>query len=455
MARWNICNVLNPAANRQLFMFDAGSDAFKLERELTCLPSERFPSKLISKGWSSLWSKKLNIAWLPAGQVFLRVLHLPATEFAETLSMVEFQLEKLSPLPVTQIVWSVEVLPQHNPNEQALVVLIAARNHVEAFLGQLENEGYQPDRLEAPMFDQILANPSGGDEVWIYPVQEGATEIWLSCWWQNGVMKHLGLIHLPEEEKRAALLKDQLLQIMWAGELEGWLPTQLTWHLVAESRSAALWETIIREVTDQPVQISPPPPTGQLAAMTARRAAQAESKSNLLPPDSTHRYRQQFIDRLWMGGLGAVVMVYLAGVLIYLAALEALKFQYNRADAQSTAMTGSYTNALQLKAQIQVLQEQLELKNAVLDGWLAIMQPWPEDLTLTSLQFTRGKTVTLYGTAPQEQNAKVLDYSGELRKLAADGKPVFSKVETPVISSRGAGTITWSFKCELNRAELE
>jgi len=57
----------------------------------------------------------LNVAWLPSEEVFLRVIELPKSNFEETRSMVELQLEKLSPMPVAQIVWAIHILPSAPP----------------------------------------------------------------------------------------------------------------------------------------------------------------------------------------------------------------------------------------------------------------------------------------------------------------------------------------------------
>jgi hypothetical protein len=120
------------------------------------------------------------------------------------------------------------------------------------------------------------------------------------------------------------LLRQQISQIAWAGELEGWLTSPPRWHLVAEGETAAVWEPLLNQVADQPVQLIAPIPQAQLAAQSARRAVQANGTANLLPPEFATRYRQQFVDRLWMRGLGAVVVVYLIGVVIYFGALQVL-----------------------------------------------------------------------------------------------------------------------------------
>jgi hypothetical protein len=111
--RWHSCNVLRVGRDtRQLWHFAAGNGDVTLSAEKRLAPPGPLPAKLITKNWRALWQKKLNIAWLPAEQVFLRVVHLPKCEPVELRPMVELQLEKLSPLPVNQIVWNFEVVPQ-------------------------------------------------------------------------------------------------------------------------------------------------------------------------------------------------------------------------------------------------------------------------------------------------------------------------------------------------------
>src|SRR5438128_5180164 len=106
MARLHSCNVLHVGAeSSHCWQFSANNGQVDLTAEQSVPPSGPLPSRLIGKDWRSLWQKKLNLAWLPAQQVFLRVIHLPAADLSELQPMVELQLEKLSPMPVAQIVW--------------------------------------------------------------------------------------------------------------------------------------------------------------------------------------------------------------------------------------------------------------------------------------------------------------------------------------------------------------
>ena len=168
MPRWNLCNIFHTAFDsNRLWQFEA-KGSFKLNREARLAGGLPIPSNLVAKSWNAFWQPKLNVAWLPAGTVFLRVIELPKGPLDETVAMAELQLEKLSPLPVAQIVWTIHVLPQAVAEVQTVIVVMAARNAVEEFLGHLEGKGFLPDRLDTPMLDQLESMSGLGDGGWIW-----------------------------------------------------------------------------------------------------------------------------------------------------------------------------------------------------------------------------------------------------------------------------------------------
>ena len=106
------------------------------------------------------------------------------SDFDETLAMVELQLEKLSPMPVAQIVWSIHVLPHAEGNLQTVIVMIVARNAVEEFLGQLEGQGYLADRLELPLLDQLQATTITPERR--LDLSGSARAAGMRRWWRGG-----------------------------------------------------------------------------------------------------------------------------------------------------------------------------------------------------------------------------------------------------------------------------
>ena len=431
-----------------------GNSQVALSAEQRLVSSAPLPAKLITKDWRTLWQKKLNIAWLPAEQVFLRIIHLPKCEPEELRSMVELQLEKLSPLPVNQIVWSFEVVPQSSGELRTVIVIIAERSLVEDFLGKLESAGYLADRLELPFLHQLLTTPIDGDGVWIYLQPVEARTLCLTAWWYGGTLQQVNLLNLPAGEAGTAAVGAQLNQIAWAGEIEGWLASPPRWHLVADHAGAAGWESALRQWASEPIDLVPPLATQALAALTAQRAARSESKANLLPPEFSARYQQQFIDRLWMRGLGALALVYMAAVLIYFGALNVLKYKASKVQDQVTALSANYTNALQLKERVRILQEQVNLKFAALDCWKVASELLPPEVTLTSFSFSKGVRLSLRGNTSADDQSKIAEYNEAMSKATLNGATLFTQVNPYNIAVNG-NTAAWSFECTLQPGQNE
>lgn len=459
MARWQSCNVLEVGADRRhVWQFETRNGQLALGREQTAQGGLPLPPALLAKPWTALWKPKLNIAWLPAENVFLRVIQVPKSSVEETCSMVELQLEKLSPIPVTQVVWSLHILPQATGELQTVIVVLAERNAVEQFLGQLEGQGYLADRLELPVLDQLAATTATEDGAWIFPIASAFGNSALIGWWHEGALQSVSLIMLPEIGDRLPSLREQLSQITWSGELEGWIGTSPQWHLVAEGAIAGAWETILREAVDAPVKVIAPIPVAQLANLTAQRAVTSEIKANLLPPEFAVRYKQQFQDRLWMRGLGVVLAIYVSCVAVYMLALGVVNWQTTKVEDHLKELGPTYTNAMQLEARLDILKDRQALKFAALDSWRAVAETLPEALQLEGFNFSEGRKLMLNGTAGAGSEKAILDFSDELRKVrSADGQVLFdpTKADPPNYFTSPGGGLSWRFNWELKRVEVQ
>ncbi len=467
MPRWNSCNILHVAPDaKRLWQFDAKGGGFVLNREQRVPHTEKLPTRGIAKQWSSLWQPKLNVAWLAAENVFLRVVELPASSFEETLAMVELQLEKFSPLPVTQIVWTMHGMGTHTApargdhapeSLQTVVVVIVERKVVEEFLGRLEQEGFLADRLETPILDQLAAITPNADGAWFFPLSLGGQSAALVAWWFGGVLRNLSFVTLPPAGDRALELKAQLAQLAWAGELEGWLAATPKWHLVADPVNATEWENVLRAATNETVSVSEPPAPVALAAATARRATAAE-KSNLLPPEFTAQYHQQFVDRLWLRGLAYAGLAYAVFLVIYFCAVTVLEYRTKGVERAAAGVSNDYTNALQLKAQLGVLKEREQLKYAALDCWQLVAQQLPPGITLQRFSFANGQSVQLNGQVSSDDIPKIIDFNDAMRKVKNHDQPVFNPVPSgsDQLTYRNQGSqASWNFGLQLLHVEAE
>lgn len=481
MARWHSANVLQTTpGGRQLWRFNANGNAFVFAEEQKLAINEPIPADLVAKDWRSLLRNKLNVAWLPADKVFLRAVQLPSSDLNEIRSMVELQIEKLSPLPVTQIVWSLQFLPNaaatpaapaaEGANAEAatavplqtVIVIIAARSYVEEFLGELENQGFLTDRLEVPGLEQLVATKATGNGVWIYP--NGPGEPLLIAWWYGGILHNLAMVALPETPDRGELLKTQIEQMAWAGELEGWLTEPPKIHLVATSDQAQVWEPLLRQTIESEaagstgialvgIEVIPALKPADAAAKVAESSAKDGSTTNLLPDEYARRYRQQFVDSLWMRALFGMVMLYGVAVIVYFAVVFVLNYKADAVTRQVQTLNVSYTNALRDTEQLRILTDRQELKYAALDCWKAVADSLGENssITIDDMFFQRGK-LELRGSVPSDQQIQITDFNDKLRSYKVGNAPLFTEVNPPAVTIRG-DRADWRFSCLMKGAE--
>ena len=445
------CNVLSlQKGGRHLYQFAVNKGSAAPAGQWEVAADKALPVHVVSRDWRLLLRSRLDIAWMPPEAVFLRAVQLPACAPGELAGMVEFQLEKLSPMPPAQVVWTVESVPHPDATQQTALVTIAARSAVEAFVETLEQGGYMVDRIELPMVRQLLSKPVRGDLLRIVIDGAGDQQVALIGWWSGSVLRDVSLIRLPVQGA-AELLLAQLNGTAWAAELDGWLTLLPSVTVVAPLSDASPLVEALRGWCSQPVSIEAPGAEPDLAQLTANHALQP-SPASLIPEEVRTRQRRQYVDSLWVKGLTALAMTYLAGVFVYLAVLTFNKSSVDTLRDETRSMALQYTNTLQLKARVRVLQEQVALRFAALDCWNAVVEKLPESLTLVQMDFKNGRTLAINGNASEGDRSEVIRFNDLLRAVTSEGKPLFSEVKPATMTPRG-NTLSWSFEAELRREE--
>jgi hypothetical protein len=146
--------------------------------------------------------------------------------------------------------------------------------------------------------------------------------------------------------------------------------------------------------------------------------------------------------------------LYAIGVVIYFCATGLLAMQTQKVEQAVAGQSGSYTNALQLKAQFDVLKERQELKYAALDCWKIVAEQLPPNLTLQRFSFADGKKLSLSGTAAPDQVNTLFDFNTAMQKVTANGRPMFNSQGSEPVNPRQTGnTVTWNFSLQLQNAE--
>lgn len=463
------CNVVDCSTGKQRFWrFTKGKNQMKMVDVRETVLDEPILDKYLERDASQMWNPHCqNDAWLPSESVFFRVLQLPQCEPAELPGMLELQLDKISPLPLSQAVWTYEVVPVYRKDrtQQTVVVMVASRQEVEQYLGELESVGYRPDRLETPVLHQVMATPQGGehpDGAWIYPRFTEEQVICTVAWWDEGVLHNITQIMLSTKEHLNELT-EHLTATTWAGEMEGWLTGETHWHLVVDNEVGEEWLAVLNDWAGKGVQVAEPPEVNALAGVSAARAARSLDQGNLLPPDRRAAYRRDDVDRMWGNIFIGVILLYimlLAGYFVWKSQVADVTSQ---AVAHNKSVERHDKRLKSLLVEQRLMEEQLQLRWSALDVMKAVAEFIPEKVTLDTmhLEEARGKgvsTVRLFGTADDGNSPG--DYARALREATVMDRNtnvehlLFNEVAAPSTQARG-GNYNWSIVCVIRREEIK
>lgn len=438
---------------RRVWQFEVARNRVKPAGELRLDAGKPLPKRLQTRDWQSIFQPCLRVAWLPTEGAFVRAIQLPSGDPAEVQALVEFQLDRISPLPVNQITWTAVGVLHPDGQQQTALVTLAARSGVEEFLNAQAEAGFVPDQVDLPLVRAWQALQPSGDGLWLIFESSGDKRYCLAGWFLGGVWRDVTLLSVVPGPNGAPTLATQLGQIAWAGEMDGWFTTVPPVHIVADPILTDEMEPVLSAWSGHPVQRETPSPLPLLALASCTHFLKAQA-TPLVPVEWTSTQRQKALDRLWMGGLGALAVAYVVFVFAFLIALNIRTLQRDNLRSDVSSMGLTFTNTLQLRAQVGVLQEQVALKFAALDAWKAAVDLLPASATLTQLDFQKGHTLALRGTVPPDSTADITKFNSELKKSQTGGQPLFSNVKATQFDTRpGANVTTWNFEAELRRSD--
>ena len=219
------CNLLAIQASRlNLRRFYRGSKGLTQAQHLDEEQGFALPAKHVDKSWKQVFKPRLNVAWTPKDLVYLKVTHLPTDNSDEVGDMLELQIEQLSPIPVSQLVWTYEIYPSDVENQITVCLFMAETRRLDDLLDEMESHGFQPDTTLPPQLAQIWAiEPTEETCVYICPEQTEEGVSCFSAWFSGKTLQFLqNFSSGPEEPWNERFLK-RFQECAWAGEMEGWL----------------------------------------------------------------------------------------------------------------------------------------------------------------------------------------------------------------------------------------
>jgi hypothetical protein len=150
--------------------------------------------------------------------------------------------------------------------------------------------------------------------------------------------------------------------------------------------------------------------------------------------------------------------LYAVGCVIYFCAAGWEGYRAGDMEHAVARISNDYTNSIQLKARLGVLQERSQLKYAALDCWETVAQELPSSVTLARSSFANGSKLSLSGTVDQTDTEKVIHFYDSLKKAKHKEQPMFNSNPDSgdMLNIRAQGDkMAWSFALELLHSEVQ
>ena len=383
-----------------------------------------------------------------SAELFCKRISLPTMDPAEVAQMAPLQIEKHSPLPLAEVVWSYEILAAEEGHSDVLIVFGKKENLVRCVSGF--GDEFLPDLIDVDLMLLWRGLQAQG----VFKDKKFCGLLW---------------IDVPSKMAKCVLFEGGKPLVIEHLALEGMDATGLAraWSVLLLSAEAALGVAGIEELfllspadmrdavsaeltSELRTTVTPIEASGALSPSMglARRALRnGHTQVNLLPTDYVQRQqKKQFRQQARL--VGAIVLAaYVVAILGFLGISQWRQFSMNRIDARLQELDADYAKARLLQAEVSFLIQKLDDRRSALETLRVVSESLPDQASLQLFNYRQTQGVELRGTAQSDSDVNDL-----LRKLKESN--LFDQVRSGAIKNiPGRGSeVTFEITCSFTGA---
>jgi len=371
---------------------------------------------------------------LPSSQLLMRTLELPSIHAAELKSMVELQMDQISPFPVDQLTVSYEVLKQTENHSRVLAV--AAQRKIVDTLGDLFKAQHVYIRsLDAEIlawWSLLIAHgqvPCTGRVVLILEEHTEFSMIVVD----DGVpvcFRSLELFHDFTDEAVMHEIVDEMHYTLLSLEAEYGHREGCTLEIWSESEFPEQLVSLLKEQCGGTINLHDlgtlPPLSEGLALRTAERRLH---HVELVPREWIELQRRKRLMKIGTVTAIALLSTWLAVITITGAVFSFHKASCNRVRKEAAKYEGPARAAQAAREEMLSLEKYADRSHSALECLREVTVALPDGVELASLTYKKGEAVSLRGSS--ERAESVYDF---FQKLGAS--EIFAGVKDQPVSTR-------------------
>jgi hypothetical protein len=393
---------------------------------------------------------------LPSSQLLMRILELPSTSPQELTSMVELQMDQISPFPVDQLTVSYEVLKQTENHSRVLAV--AAQRKTVDTLGDLFKAQHVYIRsLDAEIlawWSLLIAHGQVPCQGRVVLILEEHTEFSMIVV-DEGVpiaFRSLELFHDFTDEAVMHEIVEEMSYTLLSLEAEYGHRDGCTLEVWSESEFPEQLIDLLKAHCGGTINLHalgsiPPVSEGLALRTTERRLHHVE----LVPREWIELQRRKRLMQIGTIVSVALLSIWLAVVAITSAVFSFQQASYSRVRREAAKYEGPARTAQAARDEMLSLEKYADRSHSALECLREVTVALPAGVELASFTYKKGEAVSLRGSS--ERAEAVYDF---FQKLGAS--EVFSGVKDQPVSTRTVKdkrVSTFSITAELPKNKME
>jgi Tfp pilus assembly protein PilN len=371
---------------------------------------------------------------MASDQALLRIADLPTTDQAELPGMVELQIDRFSPFPVDHLVVAHETLRVGSDRTRVLMAAIH-RDAVEREAAAMKAAGLDVRRVDLDILgwwhqlrESGIAESPGlrlhmimdMSSVMVLAVQDGLPVL------VRALGRGIG-VDTPQD------IEDELNATLTALETEWGLGDGAAVTAWFGGAPPSDWANRLSAACGLPVRCRSMDDLPPITEGVARRAAAASGTAlNLAPAEwETERVSRASGRRLIVAA-AACIGLWLAAVTAFLIALAIRESGINRIKTRVDVLEQPASEVRALQTRIRTLEDYGDRSRSALELMRQVSEDLPEGLSLTSLIFKKGRSVSLRGDA--ESVNPVYDFFAAMERSG-----LYVRIKPEGVTSKAAG----------------
>jgi Tfp pilus assembly protein PilN len=407
------------------------------------------------------------IVWImPSNRILMQILDFPTKEIDELEGMVQLQVDKSSPYPPDETVFSYESLYTFEQNTRVLLSIMR-KNNIDEIKSLMDGIGLNIQRIDIEplalwyVLNENSSVPQAGRHFFICLSIAGGVLLCSEDGKLSGCKNILPLKDLTREEI-ASDLEEELQNIIIAMELShGVKPIEGICIHAELSEAEYIKESFRKKFPSINFSLKDEEPDAAKAAL--ERFLIFQNNQKLKKKKSTASYvipLLDFVPEEWRKAASESVFrrrLFKASLLllgVWLLAVSCILGLYsfeqkktNELSKESSSLSAPANEVRMLQQRVKEFERYIDRSKSLLDYLLEITKVMPQEVILTSFQYAKDRSVTIRGESLTAN--PILDF-----KQALDKSTLFTSVDMGnIMPAKRKDTTVQSFQITIHLEE--